>query len=88
MNATATVNTNVFTNPAVVTETNSRTPRVSVVVPTLNEAKNLPHVLPRIPSWVYEVILVDGRSQDNTLEVAQELMPDIRVVLELSLIHI
>ena len=83
MNTTATVNNNVFANSAVATETNShRTPKVSVVVPTLNEAKNLPHVLPRIPSWVYEVILVDGRSSDNTIEVAKELMPNIRVVLE------
>ncbi|MEM7118336.1 MAG: glycosyltransferase [Chloroflexota bacterium] len=65
------------------THTNTpATPKVSVVVPTLNEAKNLPHVLPRIPSWVYEVILVDGRSKDNTIEVAQELLPDIRIVRE------
>ena len=64
-------------------QTNStNTPKISVVVPTLNEAENLPHVLPRIPSWVYEVILVDGRSTDNTIEVAQELIPNIRVVLE------
>ena len=57
-------------------------PKVSVVVPTLNEAKNLPHVLPRIPHWVHEVILVDGRSTDNTIDVAKELIPNIRVVLE------
>ena len=25
--------------------------RVGVVVPALNEAENLPHVLPRIPAW-------------------------------------
>ncbi len=33
---------------------------VSVVIPTLNEAKNLPHVLPGLPDIVSEVILVDG----------------------------
>ncbi|MEM7118506.1 MAG: glycosyltransferase, partial [Chloroflexota bacterium] len=49
---------------------------------TLNEAKNLPHVLPRIPSWVHEVILVDGHSKDDTVAVAKKLMPTIRVVLE------
>jgi glycosyltransferase involved in cell wall biosynthesis len=53
---------------------------VTVVIPALNEAANLPHVLPRIPTWVYEVILVDGHSTDNTVEVARELWPSIRVV--------
>jgi hypothetical protein len=55
-------------------------PQVSVVVPTLNEAANLPHVLPRIPPWVHEVILVDGRSTDATVDVARRLWPSIRVV--------
>lgn len=54
--------------------------RVSVVVPAMNEAANLPYVLPRIPSWVHEVLLVDGRSTDGTVEVARQLWPDIVVV--------
>ncbi|MBW7882800.1 MAG: glycosyltransferase family 2 protein [Caldilineaceae bacterium] len=56
------------------------TVRVSVVIPALNEADNLVHVLPRIPQWVHEVLLVDGQSTDNTVEVARALRPDIRVV--------
>jgi glycosyltransferase involved in cell wall biosynthesis len=54
--------------------------KVSVVIPALNEADNLPHVLPRIPSWVHEVLLVPGHSTDDTVEVAQMLVPNIRVV--------
>jgi glycosyltransferase involved in cell wall biosynthesis len=57
-------------------------PRVSVVVPTLNEARNLPHVFARLPKDIFEVILVDGRSTDDTVAVARSLRPDIRVVLE------
>jgi glycosyltransferase involved in cell wall biosynthesis len=56
---------------------------VSVIIPTLNEAHNLPKVLPFIPmSQVDEVILVDGRSTDGTIEVAKHLLPSIKVVLE------
>jgi glycosyltransferase involved in cell wall biosynthesis len=55
---------------------------ISVVIPTLNEAENLPHVLPRIPSWIDEVIIVDGLSTDDTIEVARRYRPDVRVVLE------
>jgi hypothetical protein len=58
-------------------------PSVSVIIPTLNEAKNLPLVLPYIPlNVVDEVILVDGRSTDNTISVAKRLLPSIKVVLE------
>jgi glycosyltransferase involved in cell wall biosynthesis len=53
---------------------------VSVVIPTLNEAENLPHVLPRIPQWVHEVVLVDGRSTDGTLDVARHLWPNHHIV--------
>jgi glycosyltransferase involved in cell wall biosynthesis len=57
-------------------------PRVSVIIPTLNEARNLPHVLPFIPDDVHEVILVDGRSTDDTEEVARRLLPHVRIVHE------
>jgi len=55
-------------------------PRVSVVIPTLNEARNLPYVFERLPEGLFEVVLVDGHSTDGTVEVARELRPDIRVV--------
>ncbi|MEM7140829.1 MAG: glycosyltransferase family 2 protein [Actinomycetota bacterium] len=60
----------------------SADPTVSVVIPTLNEAKNLPIVLPQLPEGLHEVIIVDGRSTDDTIEVARALLPDCVVVLE------
>ena len=63
-------------------DTSTAWPRVSVVVPTLNEARNLPHVFARLPADVYEVIVVDGHSVDGTLEVARQLRPDVRVVMQ------
>jgi glycosyltransferase involved in cell wall biosynthesis len=53
---------------------------VSVVIPALNESTNLVHVLPRIPDWVHQVILVDDGSTDGTADVARQLMPRIEVV--------
>ncbi len=55
-------------------------PPISVVIPARNEALNLYHVLPRIPSVVTEVILVDGHSKDDTIRVARQLYPGIRVI--------
>ena len=66
--------------PEVVTSPTRDIPSVSVIVPAMNEAKNLPHVLPRIPTWIEEIILVDGESTDDTVAVAKELLPDIAVV--------
>ena len=57
-------------------------PRVSVVVPVMNEAANLPGVFETIPAWIDEVVLVDGRSTDDTIKVARQLRPDVRVVLQ------
>jgi hypothetical protein len=51
-------------------------PRISVIVPALNEAQNLPHVFARLPQ-VDEIVLVDGGSTDDTVAVARRLRPDI-----------
>lgn len=55
---------------------------VSVVIPTLNEADNVGWALSRLPDHIDEVVLVDGRSTDGTVEAALRVRPDLRVVLE------
>lgn len=55
-------------------------PRVSVVIPALNEAENLPHVLATLPADTYELVLVDGHSVDGTSDVAREHYPNVRIV--------
>jgi glycosyltransferase involved in cell wall biosynthesis len=61
------------------------TPSVSVVIPALNEARNIPHVFAQIPDDVYEVILVDGFSVDDTVTIAREVRPGVRIVLQTRL---
>lgn len=56
------------------------TPPVSVVIPAMNEAENLPYVFSTLPDWIHEVVLVDGDSTDDTVAVARRLRPDVKVV--------
>lgn len=60
----------------------TRKTKVSVVVPAMNEAKNIGHVLEQLPENLHEVILVDGNSEDNTIEAARAARPDIRVLVQ------
>jgi glycosyltransferase involved in cell wall biosynthesis len=58
--------------------------RISVVIPARNEAENLFHVLPYLANLIGEVILVDGRSTDDTAEVASLVLPSIRIIHQTS----
>jgi glycosyltransferase involved in cell wall biosynthesis len=57
---------------------------VSAVVPALNEEKNIGWVLARLPECVNEVLVVDGRSADGTVDVARQVRPDVRIVKEMT----
>ena len=57
-------------------------PTISVVIPAMNEALNLPHVLARLPSEVSEVIIVDGHSTDETIAAALACRPDARIIIQ------
>ncbi len=48
----------------------SARPTVCLLIPCLNEAAALPHILAQIDTrWVDEILFVDGNSTDNTVEV-------------------
>jgi glycosyltransferase involved in cell wall biosynthesis len=57
-------------------------PPISVIVPTFNEAANLAHVFAELPAGLHEVIVVDGHSQDGTVDEARRLRPDVRIVMQ------
>jgi len=57
-------------------------PSITALICTLNEAESLPHVLSRIPSWVEEILIVDGRSTDGTPDVVRGFCPRARIVLQ------
>jgi len=56
-------------------------PRVSIIVPARNEARNLEIVLPMLPD-VHEIIVVDGHSVDGTAEVARRVRPGVEVITQ------
>jgi glycosyltransferase involved in cell wall biosynthesis len=57
-------------------------PRVSVLIPTLNEGKNLPYVFAGLPPELHELIVVDGHSTDETVAVARALWPEVRILMQ------
>src|SRR5690242_6113 len=83
-NETRAIYADAYREPAVYRPHSASFPLVTVVVPTMNEAENLPYILPRIPTWVHEVIIVDGNSTDNTVAMARSLLPGVRILMQVG----
>ena len=45
---------------------------VVAIIPTLNEEKNIGSVVKQTLSYVDSVVVIDGRSEDNTVKIAKE----------------
>lgn len=56
--------------------------RTTLVIPTLNEAKNLIQLAEEMPPGIGEIIIVDGLSTDDTVDTARRLWPTARIVLQ------
>jgi Glycosyl transferase family 2 len=60
-------------------------PRISVVVPARNEARNLEVVLPVVAAVrpaVHEIIVVDGHSGDDTVAITRRIAPTARIITQ------
>ncbi|MDN5733044.1 MAG: TIGR04283 family arsenosugar biosynthesis glycosyltransferase [Psychrobacter sp.] len=58
-------------------------PTISIIIPILNEADNLPHLFVHIIGLnppPQQVILIDGGSNDESLALTQSLITDLRVI--------
>lgn len=53
---------------------------LSVVIPTWNEAGNIGHVLRQLNRFD-DIVIVDGMSEDDTLQIARAVRPDVRVIM-------
>jgi glycosyltransferase involved in cell wall biosynthesis len=64
-----------------------KTPRFSFVIPTLNEEKFVPHLLSSLETQTvkhFEVIVVDGASQDGTVSVSRAYGHRLPLTVRLS----
>jgi glycosyltransferase involved in cell wall biosynthesis len=52
--------------------------KVTLLVPTLNEAVGMRSIMPKVKKeWVDQVLIVDGKSKDGTADIAREMGYDV-----------
>lgn len=56
--------------------------RISIVVPTLNESRNIKYLFSNIPNFVDEIVVVDGNSTDGTRDEIMKYRNDAKIIIE------
>jgi glycosyltransferase involved in cell wall biosynthesis len=52
--------------------------KVTLLIPTLNEETGMKNVMPKVKKeWVDQILVVDGKSKDKTVDVAREMGYDV-----------
>ncbi len=52
--------------------------KVTLLIPTLNEAVGMRTVMPKVKrEWVHQILVVDGKSKDGTADIAREMGYDV-----------
>ena len=57
---------------------------VSIVIPTINEYHNIKEVIPKLPAFIDEIIIVDGGSTDGTREEIKKYRKDAKIFIEME----
>lgn len=62
--------------------------KFSIIIATYNSANSVPFTLKSINSQIYtdyELIVIDGKSTDNTVEVVRTFCPEVKIISETDL---
>ena len=58
------------------------TKTISVVIPTINERLNIKEVIPKLPDFIDEIVVIDGRSIDGTVDEIKKYRKDAKIFIE------